>query len=317
MIRLGFSVRVVGQPALRAYDRRRLPAPDLSVNLIYLRDVLVYLRRVGIRFYRIASTLLPDTPDMGVFEQLTACATELEALAAQIAAQGVRLTLHLDHHIALGSADDTQAARSLATIEAQAALLERLDAGQSPRMPPPGVLVTHIGGPADTHATLQRFARRYRVLSPRARSRLVVEHDTNGFSLGRLLGLHQQCSIPVVFDYLHWQIHNPEQLPLGLALGLALATWPPGSRPEVHLSTARSEAHLLPAAAGQSGRVLPPRPGQHADFIAATDLLHLLGAARGLPPFDLMLEAKAGDLALLRLRNDIARMNPTLAARLA
>lgn len=317
MIRLGFAVRVVGQPALRAYERRRHPAPDLSINLIYLRDVLVYLQRVGIRFYRIASTLLPEAPGINAFEQLTACAVELDALAAQVVAQGVRLTLHLDHHIALGSADDTQAARSLATIEAQAALLERLDAGQSPGMPPAGVLVTHVGGPAHTPATLQRFARRYQALSPRARARRVVEHDTGGFSLGRLLRLHQQCGIPVVFDYLHWQIHNPERLPPGLALGLALATWPPGVRPEVHLSTARSEAHLLPAAAGQSGRVLPPRPGQHADFIAAPDLLHLLDAARGLPPFDLMLEAKAGDLALLRLRSDIARINPVLAARLA
>jgi UV DNA damage endonuclease len=63
--------------------------------------------------------------------------------------------------------------------------------------------------------------------------------------------------------------------------------------------------------------VLPPRPGQHADFVAASDLERLLLAARGLPPFDLMLEAKAGDLALLRLRAEIARRAPELAARLA
>jgi UV DNA damage endonuclease len=316
MIRLGFSVRVVGQPTLRAYDTRRLPSADLSINLVYLRDILVYLGRVGIRYYRIASTLLPDAPGMSAFAQLTACTAELEALATQVYAQGVRLTLHLDHHIALGSADDTQAARSLAIIEAQAALLERLDAGQPPDRPRQGVLVTHVRGPADTHTTLLRFTRRYRALSPRARSRLAVEHDTSGFSLGCLLKLHQQCGIPIVFDYLHWQMYNPEQLPLGLALGLALATWPPELRPEVHLSTARSEAHLLPARAGQIGRIVPPRPGQHADFIAASDLLHLLGAARGLPPFDIMLEAKAGDLALLRLRSEIIRMNTNLSALL-
>jgi UV DNA damage endonuclease len=36
-----------------------------------------------------------------------------------------------------------------------------------------------------------------------------------------------------------------------------------------------------------------------------------------LPPFDILLEAKAGDLALLRVRADIARIAPDLAARLA
>ncbi|MEI8165259.1 MAG: UV damage endonuclease UvsE, partial [Chloroflexales bacterium] len=61
----------------------------------------------------------------------------------------------------------------------------------------------------------------------------------------------------------------------------------------------------------------PPRPGQHADFIAAGDLERLLRAARGLPPFDLMLEAKAGDLALARLRAEIARRAPDLATQLS
>src|SRR5690606_6116557 len=97
---------------------------------------------------------------------------------------------------------------------------------------------------------------------------------------------------------------------------LALATWPQGRRAEVHLSSARCEAHLLPGRAGAPPRVLPPRPGQHADFVDAADLEHLLVAARGLPPFDLMIEAKAGDLALLRLRADIARRSPELATAL-
>ncbi|PMP82065.1 MAG: UV damage endonuclease UvsE, partial [Chloroflexus aggregans] len=67
---------------------------------------------------------------------------------------------------------------------------------------------------------------------------------------------------------------------------------------------------------GRNGttRVLPPRAGQHADFIVAQDALALLAASRGLPPFDLMLEAKAGDLALLRLRHDLHRYAPEWVA---
>lgn len=313
MIHLGFAVRVLGQAGLRSHDGRRGEAAHLSVSLVYLRDILLYLRRIGVHFYRIAGTLLPEA---AAHQHINECADELAAVAGLAEAQGVRLTAHLDHSVALGSPDHSLAARSLAAIEAQAALMEHLAPVQNAAPGPQGVMVVHIGGSAEDDTALERFAARYRMLSPAARARLVVEHDSAGFSLGALLRLHQYCGVPVVFDYLHWQLHNPEQLPLDLALGLALATWPPAVRPEVHLSSARSEAHLLPAAHGHAARVLPPRPGQHADFVAATDLINLLRAARGLPPFDVMLEAKAGDLALLRLREEVARLAPELAAQL-
>jgi UV DNA damage endonuclease len=280
------------------------------VSLAYLRDVLAYVQHIGVRFYRLASGLLASANAATGLVQLAECRAELAAVAAQARAAQIRLTIHLDSHIALGTADAVQAARSLEQIELQAALLEQLGT------PAGNVLVVHLGGSPRDSATIARFARRYQALSARARGCLAVENDTSGFSLGAALRLHQQCGVPVVFDALHWQLANPERLPLDLALGLALATWPTARRPEVHLSTARSEAHLLPGRNGGS-RVVPPRPGQHADFVAATDLLRLLHAARGLPPFDILLEAKAGDLALLRVRAELSRLAPELAARLA
>lgn len=296
MIRMGFPVRVVGQPGLSTHDARRTTPPHLSVGLVYLRDILVYLQHIQVTFYRVSAALLPAAPLDEVARQLAECRAELAAIAALVRAQGVRLTMHLDQHIALGSSDASLVAHSLAVIEAQAALLEQLGTCAE------GILVVHVGGSASDSGTLQRFATHYRLLSQRARARLAVEHDTHGFGLHALLGLHQRCGVPVVFDYLHWLLRDQQRVPLELALGLALATWPAGVPAEVHLSTARSEAHLLPARQGQRARVLPPRPGQHADFVAAADALRLLQAARGLGPFDIMLEAKAGDLALLRAR---------------
>lgn len=315
MIRLGFPVRIVSKPMLRAHDGRRGTAPHLSINLAYLRDILGHLQQTDVRFYRMTSVLLTQVPPEAALRQLDECAAELENIATQVQSQDVRLTLHLGHHIALGSADAALVARNLAEIEVQALFLERLDARRPSEARRQGVMVAHVGGSPGDIAALQRFATRYMALSPHARARLAVEHDAAGFSLGALLWLHQHCGVPVVFDFLHWQRHNPEQLPLDLALGLALATWSADVRPKVHLSSARSEAHLLPGRHGQVTRVLPPRPGQHADFVAISDMLQLIHAARGLPHFDLMLEAKAGDLALLRVREEIARVAPD-AARL-
>jgi UV DNA damage endonuclease len=60
--------------------------------------------------------------------------------------------------------------------------------------------------------------------------------------------------------------------------------------------------------------VIAPRLGQHSDYVNPFEFVALLAEARGLPPFDIMLEAKAADLALLRLREDLGRFAPELAA---
>jgi UV DNA damage endonuclease len=301
--RLGFAVRTVGRPGLNG------GAPsDLSIALAHLGDVLAYLQQLKVHFYRAAFTVAADFS-----AQMADCAAQLAVLAVSLARSNTRITLHLDHGVALGAPDDAQAADALLQVEAAAHLLAALDSARPPGMLE-GTLVVHVGGAG--LAGRERFAQRYRALSGNARRRLSVEHDGAGHSLGDLLNLHQQCGVPIVFDALHWELHNPERLALDLALGLALATWPAGVRPEVHLSSPRSEAHLLPGRSGASARVLPPRPGQHADFIDAGALIRLLTAAHGLPPFDLMLEAKAGELALLRLREEIARRAPQLAGRM-
>lgn len=309
-IRLGFPVRILGRPALSGAGAGPNAPRHLSVALIALRDCLVYLNQIGVRFYRIPADLLPPDPAAALV-QLAECRAELDQLAHLVGEAGLRLGLHLDMSVTLAAADPQRVAQSLALIEGQAALLQRLES--------PGLrhtMVVHVAAPAADTGALQRFATHFAALSPAARARLAVEHDTAGFSLGALLYLHQLCGVAVVFDYLHWQLANPEGLALPLALGLALATWPAAVPAEVHLSSQRSEAQFLPARGGRPAHVLPPRPGQHADFIVGADLLHLLQAAAGLPPFDLMLEAKAGDLALLRLRADIQRLAPELAARL-
>ena len=65
---------------------------------------------------------------------------------------------------------------------------------------------------------------------------------------------------------------------------------------------------------GQARQVLAPQAGQHADYVNPFEFAALITTARGLPLFDIMLEAKAADLALLRLRADLRRYTPELAA---
>lgn len=296
--RLGFAVRPVGNPALRTHDGRRQGA-HLSVSLIYLRDILHYMERIGVTCYRVASDILPL--DGAAFAQLADCAAELDLIADQVQACGVRLSMHLPIGLGLGSSDGAVGAKSMLAIEGYTTLLARLQGEVRA-----GSLVAHIGGAAQPE-TFDRFIARYTALSTQARAQLVIEHEGSGISLGHLLRLHLRCGVPIVFDRLHWQLFNPEHLPESLALGFAFATWPSHARPKVHLSSARSEAHLIPPRGNEPARILPPRYGQHADFVQTSDLQQLLTAAVALPAFDIMIEARAADLALQRLRTELAQ----------
>lgn len=318
-MRLGFPVRILGQRGLRAYDTRRLPnAPHLSVSLAYLRDVFVYLSSAAIGFYRLASDLAPygTRPGYPRFHlQLEECAAELADLAAIAWRCGLRLTVHAGSHVRLGAQDAAVGARSIEELIHLAALLDALGPG------PDSVVVTHIGGAAsDANSSLGRWASRFERLPEHARARIVLEHDEDaGASLGACLQLHAATGVPLVFDYLHFRINNPERWSMAEAIAVALATWPDGRTPKLHFSSPRTELQAVAGGAGAKRRWLlrPPRPGHHADFANPWEFqafAEAVGTTRGA---DIMLELKASDLALLRLREDLRRYAPELAAKLS
>jgi UV DNA damage endonuclease len=312
MVRLGVAVKIMGRGGLRVRDGRRAAhAPHLSVSLLLVREVLLYLAAQRISCYRLADDLAPCQGDSGATEiarQVAESADLLAEVATLAQAHGIRLTMHMPLHVTLSSPDTAAAERSSAAISARAGLLDALGCGAE------SVLVVHVGGAhGDTASALRRFAANYGRLPEHARRRVAVEPDEDSFGLPDLLRLHQATGVPVVFDTLHHQINNPARMPLGVAVALALATWPAGVRPKVHFSSQRTEAHVLPARHGAPQHVLAPQLGQHADFINAIEFAAFLAGTRGLPPFDVMLEAKAADLALLRLRGDLQHLAPELA----
>jgi UV DNA damage endonuclease len=89
-------------------------------------------------------------------------------------------------------------------------------------------------------------------------------------------------------------------------MAAACATWPADLRPKVHLSSPRIELRLV------GGKPRAPLLDQHADFATPWDLAELLSAAPG--ALDVMIEAKAKDLAVEWLRVQMARIFPALAA---
>ena len=315
-MRLGCAVRILGRRGVRSYDARRLAhAPHLSVSLAHLHDVFAYLIAADIRMYRMAAEIAPAVayPNQSQLRaQLDECVDQLEALGALARAHDLRLSFHAPSYVQLATPDAAIAARSHDTLVLLGKLLDAM------QLPADAVIVTHVGGLyGDAYGSLRRWVTHWDDLPLATQRRLVLEHEDDGASLGLALQAHAVTGVPVVFDHLHWCLNNPEGWSLGEALAQALATWPYDRTPKIHVSSPRTELRAVESvdARGRScWRLRPPRPGHHADFINPWEFAALVRSAAHLRDFDVMLEAKAGDLALLRLRQDLARYVAAVAA---
>jgi UV DNA damage endonuclease len=320
IMRLGVSVRILGRRGLRAYEiHRPAQARHLSISLAHLRDVFTYLASVKIAFYRMAADLAPSMthPELPHFEhQIEECCTELAEVGALARRQGLRLSFHAPLHVHLAAEDATIIQRSQMLLRLLAMLLDAMNLDAD------AVIIVHVGGIyGDVDATLSRWVHSFERLPEYVQRRLVVEHEDDGASLGVALRLHGATGVPLVFDHLHFRLNNPEGWSLGEGLALALNTWPHDRTPKVHFSSPRTELRAVERIEQSTGRkrwlLRPPRPGHHADFLNAWEFAAFVRLAADVRDFDTMLEAKASDVALLRLRQDLARYEPEVAAWLS
>lgn len=312
--RLGVPVKLTGAPGLRSHDSRRWQNnPHLSVSLVYLRDSLTYLASRNIHFYRMSGQLAPYLTHPGLpqfHDQLAECATELAA-AGDVARQlRIRLTMHPAFYIQLASPDSMRIERSIIELEAANNLMDAMGLGSE------SVIVIHVGGHFEQkQLSLQRFVSHLCSLPVATRSRLVLENDDRYYGIEDMLWIHGHTGIRLVLDILHHRCFNPTGIPMSEALSLALATWPADQRPKIHFSSPRTEARIIYR--DRQPRLQMPLTNQHSDFINPFEFIELMQHASKsrLRPFDIMLEAKAKDLALLRLREQMTQYAPALTQK--
>ncbi len=315
-MRLGFAVKVTGRSDLPSNDARRWQSgPHLRVSLGYLDAIIDYLAATDIRMYRISSDLAPYVthPDLPQFhQQIDECADELAQLGAKARSLGIRLSFHPSQFILLNSPDPALVAKSVQDLAAQARMLDAMGLGSE------AVVVTHVGGVyGDLASGRERWALAWEQLPELVRRRLVLEHDDTRFDTADVLWIQARTGVRLVFDYLHHWCLNRAGLDPHEALARCLATWPAEQTPKIHFSSPRTEQRLLTRKSRATGKPeqvqAPPIWSGHADYINPFEFISFLRGAAGLRAFDVMLETKLKDLALIQLRKDLARYAPDLS----
>jgi UV DNA damage endonuclease len=341
-LRLGFPVKVMAAPGLKSNDTRRWQkGPHLKTSLEYIAAIFAHMRRRGLTMYRMSSDLAPYAthPDMPQFHSMVAESdAELRETGRLAREADIRLSFHPSQFVVLNSPDPELTRKSVWDLASQADMLDRMELG------PEAVMVIHGGGVyGDKAGSRARWAAVWPTLPEPVRRRLVLEHDDIRFSAADVLWVHEHTGVRLVFDYQHFWCLNPEGLEMLPTLRRILGTWPGDVRPKLHFSSPRTELRevvrkLKPAGAAAAAAkpkrarkaevtkapvkprartktvLLPPIWTGHADFTNPFEFARFMRDAEGLE-FDVMLEGKAKDISLLKLRPDLLRYAPDVAAR--
>lgn len=278
---LGTRARTVRLAHLRT---ERVIGP-IAQNLDDVLAALEWNVAHGIRFFRASSDLIPFASHPGFpFDWAEAFAWKFDAIRRLVKAEGLRVTIHPGQYTVLNALREEVVVAAVAELEYHARLIALLDPRQ-------GTMTLHVGGAyGDKAAAMDRFVQNLEWLSDEARSRLAVENDDTTFTLAETVALGERTGLPVIVDLFHHRC-NPSGatwdeglVPL---LERAVATW--GRRvPKLHLSSQK-----------------PGTTTSHADYLLMDDvqaLLDLMAQVGGDAPYDLMLEAKMKECALLEVQ---------------
>lgn len=275
---------------LAKFDRNRqleMLSATILANGHALLAAIAYCADAGIGAFRVNSRIFPlkthpqvgyrlaDLPDYVAIEQ------SYRQAAEQARRHDLRLSFHPDQFTLLSSPDAGVTARSLAELAYHAEAAEYIGAD---------VLTLHGGGAyGDKPAALARLTKAILRLPEPVRSRLALENDDRIYAPEDLLPICAATGVPFVYDVHHHRC-RPDNLTVDQATERALSTW--NREPLFHLSSPRE---------GWSGA--NPRP--HHDFIDIRDLPECWRSLR----VTVEVEAKAKELALHRLRNDLAGLS--------
>ena len=264
-------------------------ASELALqNLRDLYTILEWNLENDIYFYRLSSDIIPwaseySLTDMPNFGAIHAAAAKAGNFARE---HGMRLTSHPGPFNKLASPKERVFELTKTDLSVHGDLFDLIGLPRTPY----AKLNIHVGAAyGDKQFALDNFCRNFERLPENVRSRLTVENDdkTSLYSTLELYeGVYKRIGIPIVFDYHHHMLHPGGQTEQE-ALELALSTWG-DIKPVVHYAESRSKEYNNPKI----------KPQAHSDLVY--NVLDDYGNE-----FDIMIEAKHKELALLRYRDNL------------
>ena len=244
-------------------------------NIVDLQRMIEWNAENGVRFFRMPTEIFPyqDHPKLGYtldrlpdYQTIRRMLIKIGELANK---NQIRITCHPGPFIIISGNDETIISKSLVHLENKAELAALLKT-------PDFAINIHMGR-SRTGGAITAFARNFARLSPSARSLVTLENDDkdNCWAVEDLMPVHEATGVPIVFDLHHWRFCQRDTM--RASAELALSTWAPNRIPKMHYSESLEGDN----------------PRAHSKYLK-NRVPQFFGRV-----YDVMLETKAKDLALL------------------
>ncbi|MFD1928807.1 UV DNA damage repair endonuclease UvsE [Sporosarcina siberiensis] len=256
-------------------------------NLQNTKRILYYNIAHEIKLYRFSSTLVPlATHPEVMWDFVTPFKTEWEELGQLIKQFDLRPSFHPNQFTLFTSPREEVTINAVVNMKYHYKMLEVMNALDE------GIINIHIGGAyGDKESALVRFHENLKALPVHIKKQMSLENDDKTYNVEETLLVCEKENIPMVLDYHHYMANDGEVI-LSDCLPRIFNTWKSVSLvPKVHLSSPKTD---------QAFR-------SHADFVSFDFVLPFLKMAKELDrDFDIMIEAKQKNLAMLKLVEEVA-----------
>jgi UV DNA damage endonuclease len=218
---INLSLKNIGNKTfrLRSYSEERL-IETVENNLDYLLSMLEFNADYHLLFFRISSDIIPfGSHPVCQFPWEDYFKEKFRTIGNLIKRNNIRISMHPDQFTLINALDEKVYENSVRELMYHATILDLMELDHSAK------LQIHVGGAyGDKQKGIKRFIKRFKELSDKIRTRLVIENDDRLYSLRDCLEIHAKTGIPILFDVFHHELNNGGET-IKEALELFTKTW--------------------------------------------------------------------------------------------
>jgi len=261
-----------------------------GINIENTQRLLVHNRAHNIRVFRLSSRLIPlaTHPIAQNWDWSGALEKDLESLGKYVREYDCRISAHPDHYTVLNSPKEGVLRMAVKDLEYHHKILAGMGLGSEAK------LVMHVGGAySDKNNSMRIFINNYNELPAHLRNRIILENDDKIYTTKEVLGICEFLGIPMVLD-VHHHLCNNDNDDIKDYLPAIFDTWRDQILPpKIHISSPKGTSNFR----------------SHADNIDLIGFLQFLEIAKAIDrDFDVMIEAKNKDIALLKLLQELRKI---------
>ena len=176
----------------------------ISSNLKSLIDILNFNISNGIFLFRISSDIIPfASHEINTFDWGNYFKDDFYKISNLIKENSVRVSMHPGQYTVLNSPNKDIVSKSIKDLEYHCNFLDNLNLDSTNK------IILHVGGVYNNKDfAINNFINNYNSLSNNIKNRLVIENDEKNYTIDDLLYISEKCSIPIIYDNLHYACYE-------------------------------------------------------------------------------------------------------------